>query len=229
MKLYSKVSLLGAVLIVATAFASADTIQLGSYATGGSSLGNANTAMNFAGFSASPVPSSGTASSFFLDPSTVWAPAVPNSTWVGYAMTAGPVGTVNPAMGYYTFTTTFTATGTYGGSIDVLADDTTEVLLDGAVIVPFGALGGNLHCADNPPTCTMQDIVPLSGLSLSGTNTLTFVVRQAGTQPAGGTMNPSGMDFDATLTTVPEPGSLLLLGTGLIASAGAMTRKMRRE
>jgi hypothetical protein len=64
-------------------------------------------------------------------------------------------------------------------------------------------------------------------LNLSGTNTLTFVVQQQGTGPVGGTGDPSGLDFDASLTTVPEPSTLLLLGTGLVGSAGALFRRKR--
>ena len=64
--------------------------------------------MNYSGFSATlTTPVVGVGSTFTLDPSTVWAAPVPNSTWVGYALTAGPVGAVNPALGYYTFTTTY--------------------------------------------------------------------------------------------------------------------------
>src|SRR5579859_2635931 len=90
LKTLSKLSALMAVVVASATFASAETIQLGSYATGASSLGNANTAMNYAGFqSVSTTPSVGTGSSYFLDPSTVWAPAVANSTWVGSAANAG--------------------------------------------------------------------------------------------------------------------------------------------
>jgi len=228
MKNLLKLSALAAVLVASATFASADTIQLGSYATGQVDAAVTNTAVNYAGFSAlSTTPTSGTGTSYLLDPSTVWIAPIAGSTYVGYSPTAGPVGTVNPAFGYYTFNTTFSATGLYGGTISILADDTTSVYLDGVLIVPFGALGGNSHCADNTPTCTVLSTFNIGTTSLTGTNTLTFVVQQAGSGPAGGTGDPSGLDFHATLTSVPEPSTLLMLGTGLMGSAGALLRRMR--
>lgn len=227
MKNLLKISALAAAVLVASAsFASAESIQLGSYATGGAALGNNNTAENYAGFNLAPIVMAGTSTSFFLNPGTTWIAALPNSTYVGAFSDAGPGGN-NPASGYYTFTSTFSAlstTATYSGSLSIYADDTTEAFLNGVKIVSFGALGTNLHCADNTPNCSNLYTVNLSQ-TLLAVNTLTFVVQQAGDQAPR--LDPSGFDYSGSLAAVPEPSTLLMLGTGLMGSAGALFRRMR--
>jgi hypothetical protein len=209
-------------LLVGAAYCYGDTFQLGSFATGNSNLGNINTAMNFGGFSTSNVISGGTANTFSLNPAGVWEAAAPNSTWVGYAATAGPLSGVNPPTGFYTYTTSFTAFSDFTGVLNVAADDTTEVFLNGTELVPDGQQGSDALCADGIPNCRILDTIAISGNA--GVNTITFVVSQTGQQD--NTDDPSGVMFDGDISEVPEPSGLALVGTGLILFSRLVRRKM---
>jgi len=247
MKNLLKLSALAAVLVASATYASAATMTL---ASAGAPVGGpfTNGALQFLGYSTPPgtifpggltlattvngAPFVSTGATTNIGTGAgVWAGPLAGSSWVSFTNTAPGSGNV-AANGDYVYRTTFDTTGlgagALSGTMNILADDTVSVFLNGTALANeveiANPIGGDGHCSDGVPSCTAPagTTFALNGL-ISGVNTLWFVVEQTG-------LSAEGLDFNGTVSTspVPEPSTLLMLGTGLLGSAGAMFRRMRK-
>lgn len=173
---------------------------------------------------------------------SVWNPNLADSRWIG----ATPSGTLNVSGGTgtarveYLFQTTFTAgsemlggrmgwdnlfLGAFlGGTIDgsgALVGGTR--VLDAFVADPgqgafgFCRNGDGFLAASSYPNCTMPFLI--SGLTVGQQTTVTFVLNGDGAT--------DGLFLTGATALVPEPGTTMLLGTGLLA-LGLVVRGRRR-
>jgi hypothetical protein len=179
---------------------------------------------------------SATSTSYLLNPGSTYPAAISGTTWVTNTTVSGPAcsGAQCAPNDFYYYQTTFNATGgveSYSGSISAMADDTLEVVLDAGtanqqVLVNFAISGADGHCATGTatganatPSCGGISTFTLYGIPLlAGSNTLTIIDAQTG-------LSGAGVDFSANLTQAPEPGSLLLMGSGLLMLAMALLRR----
>jgi hypothetical protein len=134
-----------------------------------------------------------------------WQADGPNSKWIAPQKTGAIAGDVNQAFaaGFYDYRLLFTVSG---------VDPNTLVLTgrwwtDNASTTLF--LNGTPY---NQPSCCFDHSSPYyiaSGFQ-SGANTLIFHVNNSDA-------SPTGLRIEATLSSVPEPGGVVLFGGGILA------------
>jgi hypothetical protein len=154
-----------------------------------------------------------------LHPNPAWAAALPDSDWISYGSTGdhSDPGYFSPPDGtLVTFTTDFTLSGAItGGSLKVLADDTTSVILNGHKLIAADLRPGS-KCANDPIGCLLSTegvftFAQLAPYLVDGVNTLSFGVVQVAGSSFG--LDFAGkVDDDAT----PEPATVAFIGAGLV-------------
>jgi len=208
MRVFGKLTSLTVLFLGASLFATADTIQLGSYGTTATApAGDLNNATTYG--------TNGTSYSLSSIGHT-WSAPLADSNWVSYDQNSYPGGSSAPVNATYVYDTTFflNASESYTGQISVMADDKASVYLNGQLLVSTNGA--------NPGLMTAATYILYPQYFVAGLNVLTFDVQQI----HGGA---TGVDFDGSVvgSPVPEPSSLMLLSTGLLSVGCVVRRKLQ--
>jgi PEP-CTERM motif len=179
------------------------------------------------GSSAATTNNSGSATQVIVG-NAAWAAPLAGSSWISFADTGAtddPGFVVVPNGTAVTFSDTFNLSGSVTSAwLDVLADDTTSVWINGTEIAAANLGGSYPTCSSLPIGCLtgtegIFNTAQLAPYLVDGTNTISFIVYQE----AGSSY---GLDYSGGVVTTPEPGSLMLLGSGLFGLAAIGRRKL---
>jgi hypothetical protein len=109
--------------------------------------------------------------------------------------------------------------------LSIWADDTARVSIDGTEIIAPSA-GPYPTCSTTAIGCQVGTEGTISAflLTAGSDHTITFDVFQA-----GGDNTPFGLMFDGELTPIPEPATILLLGSALAAAGIASRRRLAQK
>jgi hypothetical protein len=213
-------------LSILTTAAHADSLLLGSYATGAMNPGVINTSTVYA--PAESQVNKGVTTTYALNPGSTWHATLPTSTYVSYDPNTAPGGGTVAPNGDYIYRSSFTLTAAqvFGniGTLTVLADDTVAIFLNNTLILaaatPKGAGNTYSMCSDTGPNCLTPTTFTFSGLT-TGVNILTFDVKQVN-------LVDEGLDYSgAIVSAVPEPATLAFFSTGLLGTAGMVRRRFK--
>jgi len=199
------------------AYTNADTILLASYGTSAPNPGVSNTATTY-NPSISEV-NDGSTATFNISSGSTWHAPIGTSSWVSFNANTGPTSNLVVPNGDYFYGTTFNLSAADVNdlvTLTVLADDTLSVFLNNSLVLqsagPMGVNNSYAMCSDVGPNCLTPLTLSFSGL-VAGINTLTFDVKQVN-------LVNEGLDFSGSISAVPEPLPLALLGIGLLALVG---------
>jgi hypothetical protein len=152
-----------------------------------------------------------------------WADPFGTSAWVSWNAGTGAGGpTTQTSNGSVMTVSDEFNTGSFSElTLSVMADDTTSVMLSPFFTFPAASSSGNNYttCSDFEIGC----LLTTAGIFNVAVTPHTDLWLYTQTDQVAG--SSFGLDYE--VTAVPEPGSLMLFGSGLLGLAGMIRRRLR--